>query len=140
MATASTAAERRSNGFLCTGSNDLRADARGPGAGERVVDAGAAARLALHGAERAGREEPLVQPGPRVPERGVQALPLAGAEPVQRYREVVHPHLRHDDLLSRCLAAARTRCREPAASKDDLLCLKLSSAPVSAVPRPGRQL
>src|SRR5215475_9182106 len=93
MATASTAAERRSNGFLCTGSNDLRADARGPGAGERVVDAGAAARLALHGAERAGREEPLVQPGPRMPERGFQALPLTGAEPIQRHREVVHPTL-----------------------------------------------
>jgi hypothetical protein len=79
--------------------HDLGADARFPGAGERVVDAGAAAGLPLHGVERAGLEEPLMQPYPRVPERGIQALPLAGAEPVQRYREIVHPHLRHDDLL-----------------------------------------
>src|ERR1700722_8776374 len=63
--------------------HDLGADARVPGAGEGVVDPGAAAGLALHGAERAGREKPLVQPGSRVPERGVQALPLAGAEPIQ---------------------------------------------------------
>jgi uracil-DNA glycosylase family 4 len=72
--------------------HDLRADARSPGAREGVVDASAAAGLPLHSAERAGREEPLVQPGPRVPERGIQALPVAGAEPVQRYREIVHPH------------------------------------------------
>src|ERR1700733_788657 len=90
--------------------HDLGADARLPGAGESVVDAGAAAGLALHGVERAGREEPLMQPGPRMPERGVQALPLAGAEPVQRYREVVHPHSRHGDLLTRCFAATRTGC------------------------------
>src|ERR1700761_6123003 len=71
--------------------HDLGADARLPGAGESVVDAGAAAGLALHSMERAGREEPLMQPDPRMPERGVQALPLAGAEPIKRYREVVHP-------------------------------------------------
>ena len=65
--------------------HDLGADARAPGAGKDVVDAGAAARLALHGVERAGREKPLVQPGSRVPIRGVQALPLAGAEPIQRH-------------------------------------------------------
>jgi hypothetical protein len=65
--------------------HDLGADARAPGAGKGVVDAGAAAGLALHGVERAGREKPLVQPGSRVPERGVQALPLAGAEPIQRH-------------------------------------------------------
>src|ERR1700747_3874308 len=82
--------------------HDLGAGARGPGAGESVVDAGAAAGLALHGAEGTGREEPLVQPGSRMPERGIQALPLAGAESIQRHREVVHPDLRHDDLLTGC--------------------------------------
>src|SRR5260221_421080 len=85
--------------------HDLRADARGPGAGESVVDAGAAAGLALHGAEGTSREEPLVQPGSRMPKRGIQALPRAGAEPIQRHREVVHPDLRHDDLLTSCLTA-----------------------------------
>jgi hypothetical protein len=88
--------------------HDLGADARLPAAGEGVVDAGAAAGLALHGVERAGREEPLVQPEPRMPVRGIQALPPTGAEPVQRNREVVHPHSRHGDLLTRCLAATRT--------------------------------
>jgi hypothetical protein len=43
--------------------HDLGADARFPGAGESVVDAGAAAGLALHEAEGTGREEPLAQPG-----------------------------------------------------------------------------
>src|ERR1700749_5012295 len=80
--------------------HDLGANARFPGAGESVVDAGGAAGLALHGAEGTGREEPLVQPGSRMPERSLQALPLAGAESIQRDREVVHPNLRHDDLLT----------------------------------------
>src|SRR5215475_5084270 len=135
MATASTAAERRSNGFLCTGSNDLRADARGPGAGERVVDAGAAARLALHGAERAGREEPLVQPGPRMPERGLQALPLTGAEPIQRHREVVHPDLRHDDLPTDCLTrpgpAAAARHQSGRSTGPEVIA---STGPLSILP------
>src|SRR5271166_3670993 len=93
--------------------HDLGADARFPGAGESVVDAGAAAGLALHGAEGTGREEPLVQPGSRMSKRGSQALLLAGAESIQRHREVVHPDLRHDDLLTGCftrlgpVAAAR---------------------------------
>src|SRR6201993_506966 len=73
--------------------HDLGADARGPSAGESVVDAGAAAGLALHGAEGTSREEPLVQPGSRMPKRSLQALPSAGAEPIQRHREVVHPDL-----------------------------------------------
>ena len=66
--------------------HDLGADARGPSAGESVVDAGAAAGLALHGAEGTSREEPLVQPGSRMPKRGIQALPRAGAGPIQRHR------------------------------------------------------
>src|ERR1700733_7341025 len=107
--------------------HDLGADARLPGAGESVVDAGTAAGLALHGVERAGREEPLMQPGPRMPERGVQALPLAGAEPIQRYREVVHPHSRHGDLLTRCFTATWTGCGLPAASEDDPRVRKSSS-------------
>src|SRR5436305_10841531 len=68
--------------------HDLRADARPPGGGKRIVHAAAAAGLALHGMEAAGGEQPLVQPGTRMPERGIPALPLAGAEPVQRHREV----------------------------------------------------
>src|SRR5947209_11295335 len=63
--------------------HDLGTDARFPGAGESVVDAGAAAWLALHGAERAGREKPLMQPATRMSERGIQALPFAGAESIQ---------------------------------------------------------
>ena len=93
--------------------HDLGADARFPGAGESVVDAGAAAGLALHGAEGTGREEPLVQPGSRMPERGLRALPRAGAEPIQRHREVVHPDLRHDDLLTGCFPATGAGCRGP---------------------------
>ena len=79
--------------------HDLRADARPPGGGKRVVHAAAAAGLALHGMEATGGEKPFVQPGTRMPERGIQALPLAGAEPVQRHRKVVHPHPRHGVLL-----------------------------------------
>src|SRR5215831_21369174 len=60
--------------------HDLDTDARAPGAGKSVVDAGAAAGLALHGVERTGREKPLVQPDPRMPKRGIQPLPLAGAD------------------------------------------------------------
>src|SRR5260370_11080747 len=93
--------------------HDLGADARGPGAGESVVDAGAAAGLALHDAEGTGREEPLVQPGSRMSKRGIQALLLAGAESIQRHREVVHPDLRHDDLLTGCFTATGTGCRGP---------------------------
>src|SRR4029077_16206325 len=88
--------------------HNLGADARGPSTGESVVDAGAAARLALHGPEGTGREEPLGQPGPRMPKRSLQALPLAGAEPIQRHREVVHPDPRHDDLLTSCFTATGT--------------------------------
>src|SRR5690242_20737090 len=93
--------------------HDLGADARGPSAGEDVVDAGAAAGLALHRAEGTSGEEPLVQPGSRMPERSLQALPRAGAEPIQRHREVVHPDLRHDDLLTSCFTATGTSCRGP---------------------------
>src|SRR5437588_11152595 len=100
--------------------HDLGADARCPGAGESVVYAGAAAGLALHGAEGTGREEPLVQPGSRMPERGIQALPRAGAEPVQRHREVVHPDLRHDDLLTGCFSDPG-RLPRPATSAADPL-------------------
>jgi hypothetical protein len=43
--------------------------------------------------------------------RGIQALPRAAAEPIQRHREVVHPDLRHDDLLTGCFTAAGAGCR-----------------------------
>src|SRR4029077_21139248 len=58
--------------------------------------------------------------GSRMRERGLQALPLAGAEPVQRHREVVHPDLRHDDLLTGCFSD-RGRLPRPATSQDDPL-------------------
>src|SRR5207244_7402665 len=56
----------------------------------------------------------LVQPGSRMAKRGIQALPRAGAEPIQRHREVVHPDPRHDDLLTSCFTATGTGCRIPA--------------------------
>ncbi len=55
--------------------HDLGADARGRCADKSVVDAGAAAGLALHGVECAGRERPLVQPGSRVPVRACRLCP-----------------------------------------------------------------
>jgi len=64
-----------------------------------------------------------------MPERGVQALPLAGAESVQRYREVVYPHLRQGDLLTCCFTATPAGCRVPAASEDDRRGPKSSSVP-----------
>jgi len=48
-----------------------------------------------------------------MPKRGLQALPLTGAEPIQRHREIVHPDLRHDDLPTHCLTATGTGCRDP---------------------------
>jgi len=86
---------------------------RGPRTGESVIDAGAAAGLALHGAEHTGREQPLVQPGSPMPQRGIGALPRAGAEPIQRHRKAMHPHPDHDDLLTRPPPATRTSCPIP---------------------------
>jgi hypothetical protein len=50
---------------------------------ERSAAVAPSAGLALHGVEGTGREEPLVQAGSRMPKRGIQALPLAGPEPIQ---------------------------------------------------------
>ena len=58
-------------------------------------------------------DSPAVQPGSRMPERGIQALPLTGAEPIQRHREAGHPDLRHDDLLTGSLPATGAGCRGP---------------------------
>src|ERR1700676_4901068 len=72
-------------------SHDLGPDAWAPVAGEGVVHAGAPSRLALHLAEAACGEEPLMQPGPVVSEGCFETLTLAGAETVERNREVVDP-------------------------------------------------
>ena len=69
--------------------HDLCADARTPIAGEGVVDAGASPWLALHLVEAAGWKEPFVEPATGVSEGCFEALALAGAETVERNREVV---------------------------------------------------
>ena len=40
-------------------------------------------------------------------------MPRASAEPIQRHREVVHPDLRHDDLLTSYSTATGAGCRGP---------------------------
>ena len=67
--------------------------------------------------------------------RGIQALLLAGAESIQRHREVVHPDLRHDDLLTGCFTATGTGCRGSRTSEDDPLAKVIASAwPLSIIP------
>src|SRR3712207_3725008 len=75
--------------------HDLRADVEAVPSGEGVVDTRAATGLADHRAPESGGEHPLVQPLPGVPERGVEREAVAGAEPVERDREVVHADLGH---------------------------------------------
>src|SRR5437764_5015018 len=62
-------------------SHDLGPDARAPVAGEGVVHSRAPSRLALHVAEAARGEEPLMEPGTGVSEGCFETLALAGAEP-----------------------------------------------------------
>jgi hypothetical protein len=50
-------------------------------------------RLIVHRVEGPGGEEPFKQPILGVPERRVETLSLAGAEPVERDGEVVHANL-----------------------------------------------
>src|SRR5579859_3033784 len=120
--------------------HDLGADARPPSAGESVVDAGAAAGLALHGAEGTSREEPLVQPGSRMPKRGIQALPRVFSEPFEGHREVVHPDLRHDDLPTPCFTATGTGCRGPPPARTIHWPEVIASAwPLSSLPADHRQ-
>src|SRR5262245_6438694 len=76
--------------------HDLRADAGTPLAGKGLVEAGASAGLSLHGVMRSSREEPLHQSALRVPEGRVKALALTSAKSVERDREVVDAHLRHE--------------------------------------------
>ena len=64
-----------------------------------MVDTRAATGFADHRAPEPGGEHPLVQTLPGVPERGVEREPVAGAEPVERDREVMHANLGHDLLL-----------------------------------------
>jgi hypothetical protein len=71
------------------GAHDLGADLRVVHARVGVVDAAAAARLAEHRPAPARGEHPVVQPVAGVPEVRGGALPLAGAEAVERDREVV---------------------------------------------------
>jgi hypothetical protein len=56
---------------------------------ERVVEAAGAPGLADHLAPLPGREHPFVQPSAGVAERCVVAPRFAGAEAVERDREVV---------------------------------------------------
>jgi hypothetical protein len=63
--------------------HDLGSDAGTPGAGEGIVGAGAPTRLAVHGAERAGGDEPLHEPAIGVSEGLFEGLPLTGAETVE---------------------------------------------------------
>ena len=76
--------------------HDLGADAEAVPLGKGVVDAHAAAGLATHRAPEPGGEHPLVQTLPGVAERGVEREAIAGSEPVERDREVVHADLGHD--------------------------------------------
>src|SRR5205807_3317141 len=73
-------------------SHDLCADAWTPFASEGVIDAGTSAPLALHLVEATGGEEPFVEPASGVSEGCFETLALAGAETVERNREVVDPN------------------------------------------------
>ena len=76
--------------------HDLGADGEAVPLSEGVVDPRAATGLAGRRAPPPGGEHPLVQPLPGVPERGVEREAVAGAEPIERDREVVHVDLGHD--------------------------------------------
>src|SRR5207247_3276464 len=71
------------------GTHDLGADPGIVQPREGVVEAAVAAGLADHLAPPPGREHPFVQPFAGVAERCVVALRFAGAEAVERDREVV---------------------------------------------------
>ena len=71
------------------GTHDLGADPGVVQPREGVVEAAGAAGLADHPAPPPGREHPSVQPLAGVAERCVAALRFAGAEAVERDREVV---------------------------------------------------
>jgi hypothetical protein len=58
--------------------------------GEGVVDPATATALADHLAPEPGDKHPFVEPFASVTERFLLALPFAGAEAVERYREVVN--------------------------------------------------
>ena len=80
-----------SGGAELPGTHDLGAD---PGAvlpREGVVEAAGAAGLADHLVPPPRGEHPFVQPLAGVAERCVEALRFAGAEAVERDREVVDP-------------------------------------------------
>src|SRR5437764_5584213 len=61
--------------------HDLRADARPPSAGKRIVHTAAAAGRALHVMEASGGENTLVQPPTRMPDAAIQARALARSGP-----------------------------------------------------------
>src|SRR3712207_9418662 len=75
--------------------HDLRADVEAVLSGEGVVDTRAATGLADHRAPESGGENPLVQPLPGLPERGVERYVVAGVAPVEGDLEVVHVDLVH---------------------------------------------
>src|SRR5881396_1857541 len=78
-----------SRGAELPGTHDLGADPRIVPPRKSVVDAAGAAGLADHLAPPPGGEHPFVQSFAGVAERCVVALRFAGAEAVERDREVV---------------------------------------------------
>ena len=78
-----------SRGAELPGTHDLGADPGVVQPRESVVDAAGAAGLAEHLAPPPGRQHPFVQSFAGVAERCVVALRFAGAEAVERDREIV---------------------------------------------------
>ena len=76
--------------------HDLGTDRGAEPFGHGVIETLGAARLAEDlAASEARGHHPLVESMPGVAERGVEGLPLAGGEPVERDREVVDADARH---------------------------------------------
>lgn len=75
--------------------HDLCADARVPAPGEGVIRTEASAGFALHLAEGARLEEPLVQAHAGMSERSVEGLPVTRAVTVEGNAEVVDADQRH---------------------------------------------
>jgi hypothetical protein len=84
--------------------HDLRSDALTPRGAQHPFRAGRDLRLPVD-AEQHSAVEPLHQCAPRVPERLLPALALAGAEPVERDREVVYSGARR--VVHRLLQISR---------------------------------
>jgi hypothetical protein len=70
--------------------HDFGADVNSMTTGEDVVNTGAATGLANHRMPKAGGEHPLVETLAGMPEWRIERGSLAGAEPVEGDREVMH--------------------------------------------------